>query len=139
MAFAKEEFISSLQYMDLHQLGEITAFGISILSQATSEILACNHITEAQRFAILVKALPVTGNTMVFVTAVQELLLDMVAHAARHGTDELSDKWKQTTAYSLRSARVIWQSFLDDGIVQQSKPASSSRRAMVGEASGGVL
>ena len=33
MAFAKEEFISSLQYMDLHQLGEITAFGISILSQ----------------------------------------------------------------------------------------------------------
>ena len=55
MAFAKEEFISSLQYMDLHQLGEI-AFGISILSQVTSEILACNHITEAQRFAILVKA-----------------------------------------------------------------------------------
>ena len=82
MAFAKEEFISSLQYMDLHHLGEITAFGISILSQVTSEILACNHITEAQRFAILVKALPVTGNTMVFVTAVQELLLDMGAHAA---------------------------------------------------------
>ena len=68
MAFAKKEFISSLQYMDLHQLGEITAFGISILSQVTSEILACNYITEAQRFAILVKALPV------FVTAMQELV-----------------------------------------------------------------
>ena len=76
MAFAKEEFISSLQYMDLHQL--ITAFGISILSQVTSEILACNHITDAQRFAILVMALPVT----VFVTAVQELLIDMVARSA---------------------------------------------------------
>ena len=83
MAFAKEEFISSLQYMDLHQLGEITAFRISILSQVTSGILACKYINEAQRFAILVKTLPVTGNTMVFVTAVQELLIDMVAHAAR--------------------------------------------------------
>ena len=48
MAFAKEEFISSLQYMDLHQLGEITAFGITILGQVTSDILTCNHITEAQ-------------------------------------------------------------------------------------------
>ena len=89
--------------MDLHQLGEITAVGISILSRVTSEILACKFITEAQRFAILVKTLPVTGNTMVFVIAMQELLIDMVAHAARHGTDELSDKWKHTTAYSLRS------------------------------------
>ena len=61
--------------MDLHQLGEITAFGISILSQVTSEILACNYITDAQRFAILVKALPVTGNTMVFVIVMQELLI----------------------------------------------------------------
>ena len=63
---------------------------------------------------------------MVFVIAMQELLIDMVAHAARHGTDELSDKWKQTTAYSLGSARVVWQSFLDDGLVQQSKPASNA-------------
>ena len=94
------------------------------MSQVKSEILACKYITEAQRFAIL-KTLPVTGNTMVFVIAMQELLIDMVAHAARHGTDELSDKWKQTTAYSLRSARVIWQSFVDDGLVQQSKPASN--------------
>ena len=125
-AFAKEEFISSLQYMDLHQLGEVTAFGISIMNQVKSQILACKYITEAQRFAILVKTLPVTGNTMVFVIAMQELLIDMVAHAARHGTDELSDKWKQTTAYSLGSARVVWQSFLDDGLVQQSKPASNA-------------
>ena len=72
------------------------------------------------------KALPVTGNTMVFVIAKQELLIDMVAHAARHGTDELADKWKQTTAYSLGSARVVWQSFLDDGLVQQAKPASNA-------------
>ena len=57
---------------------------------------------------------------MIFVTAMQELI-DMVAHAARHGTDELSEKWKQ-----LRSARVIWQSFVDDGLVQQSKPASNA-------------
>ena len=63
---------------------------------------------------------------MVFVIAMQELLIDMVAHAARHGTDELSDKWKQTTAYSLGSARVVWQSFLDDGLVQQAKPASNA-------------
>ena len=68
-AFAKEEFISSLQYMDLHQLGEVTAFGISIMNQVKSEILACKYITEAQRFAMLVKTLPVTGNTMVFVIA----------------------------------------------------------------------
>ena len=47
-------------------------------------------------------------------------------HMQRHGTDELSEKWKQTTAYSLRSARVIWQSFVDDGLVQQSKPASNA-------------
>ena len=53
MAFAKEEFISSLQYMDLHQLGEVTAFGISIMNQVKSQILACKYITEAQRFAIL--------------------------------------------------------------------------------------
>ena len=125
-AFAKEEFISSLQYMDLHQLGEVTAFGISIMNQVKSQILACKYITEAQRFATLVKTLPVTGNTMVFVIAMQELLIDMVAHAARHGTDELSDKWKQTTAYSLCSARVVWQSFLDDGLVQQAKPASNA-------------
>ena len=64
------------------------------MSQVTSEILACKYITEAQRFALLVKALPVTGNMMVFVTAEQELFIDMVAHAARHGTDELSEKWK---------------------------------------------
>ena len=47
MAFAKEEFISSLQYMDMRQLGEITAFGIAILGQVTSDVLT--HITEAQR------------------------------------------------------------------------------------------
>ena len=117
--------------MDLHQLGEVTAFGISILSQVTSEILACKYINEAQRFAILVKTLPVTGNTMVFVIAMQELLIDMVAHAARHGTDELSDKWKQTTAYSLRSARVVWQSFLEMGL-----SSSQSRQAMLTSCSG---
>ena len=53
------------------------------MNQVKSQILACKYTTEAQRFAILVKTLPVTGNTMVFVIAMQELLIDMVAHAAR--------------------------------------------------------
>ena len=62
----------------------VTAFGISIMTQVKSEILACKYITEAQRFAILVKTLPVTGNTMVFVTAVQELLHGCTRGASRN-------------------------------------------------------
>ena len=84
MAFAKEEFISSLQYMDLHQLGEITAFGISILGQVTSDILTCNHITEAQRFAILMEALPVTGTRWSSSLPCKSYYLTWLRSASRH-------------------------------------------------------
>ena len=83
--------------MDTRQLGEITAFGIVILRQVTSDVLTCtiseaqkfvafvdtlpingNMTTEAQKFVALVDTLPINGNMTIFITA---------AHAARHGID----------------------------------------------------
>ena len=75
-----EEFICSLHYMDTRQLGEITAFGIAILGQVTSDVLTCT-ISEAQ------DTLPINGNMTIFM---QELLIDIAAHAARHGTDAIT-------------------------------------------------
>ena len=45
-----------------------------------------NMTTEAQKFVALVDTLPINGNMIIFITALQELLIDIVAHAARHGT-----------------------------------------------------
>ena len=59
--------------MDTPQLGEITAFGIVILRQVTSDVLTCT-ISEAQKFAL--DTLPINGNMTIFVTALQELLID---------------------------------------------------------------
>ena len=75
--------------MDTRQLGEITAFGIVILRQATSDVLTCT-ISEAQKFVALADTLPINGNMIIFITALQELLIDIVAHAARHGTDAIT-------------------------------------------------
>ena len=80
--------------MDTRQLGEITAFGIVILRQVTS-VLTCtiseaqkfvafvgtlpingNMTTEAQKFVALVDTLPINGNMTIFITALQELLID---------------------------------------------------------------
>ena len=58
--------------MDTRQLGEITAFGIAILGQVTSDVL----ISEAQKFVALVDTLPINGNMTIFITALQELLID---------------------------------------------------------------
>ena len=60
--------------MDTPQLGEITAFGIVIL-QVTSDVLTCT-ISEAQKFVALVDTLPINGNMTIFITALQELLID---------------------------------------------------------------
>ena len=61
--------------MDTRQLGEITAFGIVILRQVTSDVLTCT-ISEAQKFVALVDTLPINGNNMtIFITALQELLV----------------------------------------------------------------
>ena len=94
--------------MDTPQLGEITAFGIVILRQVTSGVLTCiseaqkfvalvdmlpingNMTTEAQKFVALVDTLPINGNMTIFITALQELLIDIAAHAARHGTDAIT-------------------------------------------------
>ena len=89
MADATEQFIYSLHYMDTRQLGEITAFGIVILRQVTSDVLTCT-ISEAQKFVALADTLPINGNMIIFITALQELLIDIVAHAARHGTDAIT-------------------------------------------------
>ena len=81
--------------MDTRQLGEITAFGIVILRQVTSDALSCtiseaqkfvalvdmlpikgNMTTEAQKFVALVDTLPINGNMTIFITALQELLID---------------------------------------------------------------
>ena len=75
MADETEQFICSLHYMDTRQLGEITAFGIAILRQVTSDVLTCT-ISEAQKFVALVDTLPINGNNMtIFITALQELLV----------------------------------------------------------------
>ena len=58
--------------MDTRQLGEITAFGIVILRQVTSD----DTISEAQKFVALVDTLPINGNMTIFITALQELLID---------------------------------------------------------------
>ena len=76
-------------------MGEITAFGIVILGQVTSDVLTCtiseaqkfvalvgtlpinsNMTTEAQKFVALVDTLPINGNMIIFITALQELLID---------------------------------------------------------------
>ena len=88
MADATEQFICSLHYMDTPQLG-VTAFGIVILRQVTSDVLTCT-ISEAQRFVVLAGTLPINGNMTIFITALQELLIDIAAHAARHGTDAIT-------------------------------------------------
>lgn len=62
-------------------MGEITAFGIVILRQVTSDVLTCT-ISEAQKFVALADTLPINGNMTIFITALQELLIDIVAHAA---------------------------------------------------------
>ena len=61
--------------MDTRQLGEITAFGIVILGQVTSDVLICT-ISEAQKLVALVDTLPINGNMTIFITALQELLID---------------------------------------------------------------
>ena len=56
--------------------------------EVTSDVFTCN-ISEAQKFVALVDTLPINGNMIIFITALQELLIDIAAHAARHGTDAI--------------------------------------------------
>ena len=73
MADATEQFICSLHYMDTRQLGEFTAFGIAIFNIRRAYL----------------HTLPINGNLIIFITALQELI-DIAAHAARHGTDAIT-------------------------------------------------
>ena len=59
------------------------------LEAVTSDVLTCT-ISEAQKFVAFVDTLPINGNMTIFITALQELLIDIAAHAARHGTDAIT-------------------------------------------------
>ena len=61
--------------MDTRQLGEIMAFGIAILGQVTSDVLT-STISEAQKLVALADTLLINGNMTIFITALQELLID---------------------------------------------------------------
>ena len=59
------------------------------LGAVTSDVLTCT-ISEAQKFVVLADTLPINGNMIIFIIALQEPLIDIVAHAARHGTDAIT-------------------------------------------------
>ena len=68
--------------------------------------------------------LPQNANSILYRAAVEELFLDMVAQIVLVGSNGIDEHWKRNSAYSLDTVTNIWQSFVDEGIVQQTNVSS---------------
>ena len=123
IANTKADFLLSFTQLKDHQVGPVSNC-IAILKQMTADIMSCKYIAEAQRIAALSTMLPQNANAILYRSAVEELFLDMVAQIVFIGSNGIDEHWKRNSAYSLDTVTNIWQTFVDEGIVQQTNVSS---------------
>ena len=124
IANTKADFLLSFTQLKDHQVAPVSNWGIAILKQMTADIMSCKYIAEAQRIAALSAMLPQNANAILYRSAVEELFLDMVAQIVLVGSNGIDEHWKRNSASSLDTVTSIWQSFVAEGIVQQTNVSS---------------
>ena len=124
IANTKADFLLSFTQLKDHQVAPVSNWGIAILKQMTANIMSCKYIAEAQKIAALSAVLPQNANAILYRSAVEELFLDMVAQIVLVGSNGIDEHWKRNSPYSLDTVTSIWQSFVAEGIVQQTNVSS---------------
>ena len=74
IANTKADFLLSFTQLKDHQVAPVSNWGIAILKQMTADIMSCKYIAEAQKIAALSAVLPQNANSILYRSAVEEIL-----------------------------------------------------------------